>query len=1107
MNRKRPPASARITPNRNRESSSSSSSRTPIINTVHDIPPELRDMLASNIRESRASNSGGGSNITTSETPKRKKPLTRRVAGGSPAATSPAGGSTAVPVNKRENNPSGSKTPSSAAGGGQSSSGKVVGDRGIATNVVGSAGLPAAAATVPISTRKPSAPAQESESEYDDGDDDDDDEFEDDDEIEWETVDLSTLKTTPKRPVTSSEPLILTLTSTSPSKPKSTGKKAPTPAERKIRLEIHKLHLLCLISHLHLRSTFCNDPKSQSCLLPILEKRIISELNDTSFQQSKIFKQGLSNAAAAFKRRYKITKPGARKALWGYTPPSFDAMWGDIPMGIEEFRTSAKKLSGSRDLGAQLFCALLRRMGLEARIVCSLQPLSWQFKAKYSIDDTKRENMKFVGEDKEDYQTSDEDVDTATFVGSPNKTFGGAGPVRANFRVAPPVAPVRTGGVAGPPKGKKKTTKKIQIHDPTLPTYWVEVFDVINQSWITIDPLDAGIIRPLTNLEPPQWDWENEMSYVIAFDNDNNVRDITRKYVKGYNGYTRSLRVEATLDGAKWWKKALRLYTLPDYLAPDRDQFEDGLMNDRLLKEGIPKSLAAMKNHPVFAIEEQLRQNEVIHPKVECGTMTGKNKKPIPVYRRQNVKQVKSATQWYMLGREIKAGEQPLKHKKARKAKRASDPDDMDLDEMGDMDGMDTGMYAHFQTILYQPDPCIGPIVPKNAYGNIDIYVPSMLPEGGVHIPHKLARVAADFLGIGGFVADAVTGFDFRNGGKSTPVINGVVAGIECEEGIWEMIEHIEKEQEEEADEVRRLTALNLWRKFLVGLRIKERVDEYAMDDEEVVVEEEEDDGEEDSYQSHTAGPTESGGFIVEQDENTTSVGDSKFGGGGFFTDELEDMAGELMRGGAKIAREKEERRLLEEARARRARLTEIELQKVETGEYYDPDAFEGGGGGGFFVEDPIAEEPKDMDKGKGRTLESEIYGGGGFFPEEPTTIQHGEEEKDEMERGKGIDMGSFGGGFLVEEAELEPVSTITNTGKRKRDSTEEDLGGGFMIEEEEKTVDVVGINTTQKNNERSPESLLTGEEDEDKSMAEVEGVEDDIGDDFEYEDAGWTSD
>lgn len=37
----------------------------------------------------------------------------------------------------------------------------------------------------------------------------------------------------------------------------------------------------------------------------------------------------------------------------------------------------AKGLNGSRDFGAQLFCALLRSAAVEARLVCSLQPLSF----------------------------------------------------------------------------------------------------------------------------------------------------------------------------------------------------------------------------------------------------------------------------------------------------------------------------------------------------------------------------------------------------------------------------------------------------------------------------------------------------------------------------------------------------------------------------------------------------------------------------------------------------------------------------------------------------------------------------------------------------------
>jgi xeroderma pigmentosum group C-complementing protein len=46
-----------------------------------------------------------------------------------------------------------------------------------------------------------------------------------------------------------------------------------------------------------------------------------------------------------------------------------------------DFRDHARKPEGSRDIGAQLFCALLRSVGVTARLVCSLQPLPFNFAA------------------------------------------------------------------------------------------------------------------------------------------------------------------------------------------------------------------------------------------------------------------------------------------------------------------------------------------------------------------------------------------------------------------------------------------------------------------------------------------------------------------------------------------------------------------------------------------------------------------------------------------------------------------------------------------------------------------------------------------------------
>jgi len=55
---------------------------------------------------------------------------------------------------------------------------------------------------------------------------------------------------------------------------------------------------------------------------------------------------------------------------------------GDSPMSKADFIDASQNLTGSRDLGAQLFCALLRSLGVTARLICSLQPLPFSFAQK-----------------------------------------------------------------------------------------------------------------------------------------------------------------------------------------------------------------------------------------------------------------------------------------------------------------------------------------------------------------------------------------------------------------------------------------------------------------------------------------------------------------------------------------------------------------------------------------------------------------------------------------------------------------------------------------------------------------------------------------------------
>ena len=49
-----------------------------------------------------------------------------------------------------------------------------------------------------------------------------------------------------------------------------------------------------------------------------------------------------------------------------------------------------------------------------------------------------------------------------------------------------------------------------------------------------------------------------------------------------------------------------------------------------------------------------------------------------------------------------------------------------------------SGLYAEFQTELYIPKPLVNGRLVKNKFGNVDMFVKSMLPEGAVHLPRML---------------------------------------------------------------------------------------------------------------------------------------------------------------------------------------------------------------------------------------------------------------------------------------------------------------------------------------------------------------------------------
>lgn len=91
-----------------------------------------------------------------------------------------------------------------------------------------------------------------------------------DSDFAWEEVDLrdgSRVEFSAEDGTNDGEGLDLILNAGDSNAQKRVGqrRKPASAADRKMRLEIHKMHLLTLLVHVHLRNDWCNDEKAQVC--------------------------------------------------------------------------------------------------------------------------------------------------------------------------------------------------------------------------------------------------------------------------------------------------------------------------------------------------------------------------------------------------------------------------------------------------------------------------------------------------------------------------------------------------------------------------------------------------------------------------------------------------------------------------------------------------------------------------------------------------------------------------------------------------------------------------------------------------------------------------
>lgn len=691
-------------------------------------------------------------------------------------------------------------------------------------------------------------------------------------------------------------------------------KKGPTKRERQIRIATHQVHVLCLLWHNAVRNSWLCDKEVQATLLSHIPPSLFEEIDRWRrnsglghLAEEALEKKSKPNKAskgtgrktaerpprdwgsaavklepgavdmshgdplfrlmkvlvAWWRKRFQITAPGIRK--WGYMSLArLDVLTGSFRKGahdprklgerirnLAEFRVLAQELRGSRDVGAQLFTALLRSIGLDARLVANLQPIGFGW--------TKAEE---ADPEKEDPSTV---IDPSAAAGPSNERSSRKSTSRLNGKRT--ISDSESSGFDDEPHNSDDdsiaeipaTTSKPQVKnvfdkDLTFPHYWTEVLSPVTLKYLPVDPMTKGCIctnRELVESLEPRGSKTDKakqvMAYTVAYSSDGTAKDVTVRYLKRQMlpGKTKGVRIPVEkvpvydrhgkvkrYENFDWFKTAMHGYRRGGKKCPitEIDELEDStdlkpaVIVKKEVKEG-EETLQYYKTHPDYVLERHLKREEALLPlaaPVRVFRTKGKGGEVIEenVYLRSDVVQVKSAETWHKQGRAPLPGEEPLKLVPYRAATLNRRREIAEAEAVSGQKVLQ-GLYSFDQTDWIIPEPIKDGIIPKNEYGNIDLFVEHMCPKGAVHVPYRGAmrvckRLKIDF-------AEAVVDFEFGHR-MAVPVIQGVVIAEENLERVMEELRKDEAERARKEDEKRRKAALGMWRKFLMGMRIVARI-------------------------------------------------------------------------------------------------------------------------------------------------------------------------------------------------------------------------------------------------------------------------------------------
>ncbi|XP_041350133.1 DNA repair protein complementing XP-C cells homolog [Gigantopelta aegis] len=360
--------------------------------------------------------------------------------------------------------------------------------------------------------------------------------------------------------------------------------------------------------------------------------------------------------------------------------------------------------------------------------------------------------------------------------------------------------------VSRSPVGNKKIKEKSPNKENKICDSWIEVYLPKEKRWLCVDCVRNVLDKP----ESMENAVSQPVQYVFAFNTDLSVKDVTCRYASEWMTQTRKLRVDAD-----WLTKMLKPFKSSD---TEMENEDDENMKDDLLRKPLPKTVGEFKNHPLYVLKRHLLKFEALYPNsaVPVGYIRGE-----PIYARECVHTLHSRENWLKEGRSVKLGEEAYKMVKSRKWKVPKiDPDALDLE-----------LFGPWQTEIYVPPPVIDGKIPRNAYGNLELFQEWMLPAGTVQVKLPGLNRIARKLGVD--CVAAMVGWDTHSG-FSHPLMDGWVVCIDHREALevaWEEDQEIQLMREVEK---RHKRALDNWklltRSLIIGDRLKKQFDLEAAD-------------------------------------------------------------------------------------------------------------------------------------------------------------------------------------------------------------------------------------------------------------------------------------